>query len=103
MAGLVPGQNPGDVIHLRLIVRQVRERYAGQQIVDPLLQHSPDGPDAARRLRTTALGIDRVKIAVHFEGDVLRRLDHVLDRDDVRLTGEVVTALGAPDRVYQAG
>src|SRR3989449_10899984 len=103
MAGLVPGQRPGDVVQLGLIVREVRERDAGQQIVDPLLQHSPDGPDAARSLRTTSLGIDGMEIAVDFEGDVLRGLDHVLDGDDVGLTGEVVAALGTTNRVHQAG
>src|SRR2546425_5479763 len=63
MAGLVPGQSPGDVVQLGLIVREVREGNAGQQIVDPLLQHSPDGPDAARSLRTTSLGIDGMEVA----------------------------------------
>src|SRR5207247_10478421 len=100
---LGPGQRPGDVVQLRLIVREVREGDAGQQIVDPLLQHSPDGPDAARSLRTTSLRIDGMQVAVHFEGDVLRGFDYVLDGDDVGLTGEVVSALGATDRVHQAG
>src|SRR5256886_8648627 len=36
MAGLVPGQRPGDAVQFGLIVREVRERDAGQQIVDPL-------------------------------------------------------------------
>src|SRR5438093_8398333 len=103
MAGLVPGQRPGDVIQLRLIVREVRERDTGQQIVDPLLQHSPDGPDAARSLRTTSLRIDGMEIAVDFEGDVLRGFGHVLDGADVGLTGEVVTALGAANRIHQSG
>src|SRR2546422_3332966 len=103
MAGLVPGQSPGDVVQLRLIVREVREGNAGQQIVDPLLQHSPDGPDAARSLRTTSLGIDGMEIAIDFEGDVLRSFDHVLDGDDVGLTGEMIAALGATDRIHQAG
>src|SRR5438477_443189 len=103
MAGLVPGQRPGDVIQLGLIVREVRERDAGQQIVDPLLQHSPDGPDAARSLRTTSLRVDGMEIAVHFEGDVLRGFDHVFDGDDLGLTGEVVAALGATDRIHQTG
>src|SRR6059058_1379460 len=67
MAGLVPGQRPGDVVQLRLIVREVRQRNAGQQIVDPLLQHSPHGPDAARSLRTTSLRIDGMEVAVDFE------------------------------------
>src|SRR2546422_4631203 len=84
MAGLVPGHDPGDVVQLRLVVRQVRKRDAGQQLVDPLLQHPPDRPDAARRVRTTSLGIDRVEIAVDFEGDVLRGLDHVLHADVLR-------------------
>src|SRR5438445_8268912 len=103
MAGLVPGQSPGDVVQLGLIVREVREGNAGQQIVDPLLQHSPDGPDAARSLRTTSLGIDGMEVAIDFEGDVLRGFDHVLDGDDVGLTGEMIAALGATDRIHQAG
>src|SRR5436190_14273512 len=103
MAGLVPGQSPGDVVQLGLIVREVREGNAGQQIVDPLLQHSPDGPDAARSLRTTSLGIDGMEVAIDFEGDVLRGFDHVLDGDDVGLTGEMITALCATDRIHQAG
>src|SRR2546425_4748475 len=103
MAGLVPGQRPGDVVQLGLIVREVRERDAGQQIVDPLLQHSPDGPDAARSLRTTSLRVDGMEIAVDFEGDVLRGLDRGFDGDDVGLPGEVIPALGATDRVHQAG
>src|SRR3989449_4881184 len=90
MAGLVPGQRPGDVIQLGLIVREVRERDAGQPIGDPLFQHSPDGPDAARSLRTTSLRVDGMEIAVHFECDVLRGFDHVLDGEDVVLTGEDV-------------
>src|SRR5438034_1744910 len=94
MAGLVPGHDPGDVVQLRLVVRQVRERDAGQQLVDPLLQHPPDRPDAARRVRTTSLGIDRVEIAVDFEGDVLRGLDHVLHADVLRWTREVIPAFG---------
>src|SRR2546428_9886915 len=99
MAGLVPGQSPGDVVQLGLIVREVREGNAGQQIVDPLLQHSPDGPDAARSLRTTSLGIDGMEVAIDFEGDVLRGFDHVLDGDDVGLTGDMIAALGATDRI----
>src|SRR5713101_2268679 len=103
MAGLVPGQRPGDVVQLGLIVREGRERDAGQQIVDPLLQHSPDGPYAARSLRTTSLRIDGMEVAVDFEGDVFRGFDHVLNGDDVRLTREMVSALGATDRIHQAG
>src|SRR5947209_17758120 len=100
MAGLVPGQRPGDVVQLRLIVREVRQRNAGQQIVDPLLQHSPHGPDAARSLRTTSLRVDGMEIAVDFEGDLLRGLDHVLDGDAVWLAGQMVAALGAADRSH---
>src|SRR6266700_3028612 len=92
MAGLVPGQSPGDVVQLGLIVREVREGNAGQQIVDPLLQHSPDGPDAARSLRTTSLGIDGMEVAIDFEGVVLRGFDHVLDGDGVWLTGEMLAS-----------
>src|SRR5882724_12015566 len=44
-----------------------------------------------------------MEIAVDFEGDVLRGLDHVFDGDDVGLPGEVIPALGATDRVHQAG
>src|SRR6266704_1627490 len=102
MAGLVPGQDPGDGVQLGLVVREVRERDAGQQVIDPLLQHSPDRPDAARRVRTTSLRVDRVEIAVDFEGDVLRGLDHVLHADGVWLAREVIPALGAADRVYEA-
>src|SRR5438093_12855941 len=103
MAGLVPGQRPGDVIQLRLIVREVRERDAGQQIVDPLLQHSPDGPDAARSLRTTSLRVDGMEIAVHFEGDVLRGFDHVFDGDDIVLAGYVVAAFGVTEPIHSYG
>src|SRR2546422_2502559 len=103
MAGLVPGHDPGDVVQLRLVVRQVRERDAGQQLVDPLLQHPPDRPDAARRVRTTSLGIDRVEIAVDFEGDVLRGLDHVLHADVLRWTREVIPAFGSAHRVHEPG
>src|SRR5260370_7886297 len=98
MAGLVPGQRRGDVVQLGLIVREVRERDAGQQIVDPLLQHSPDGPDAARSLRTTSLRVDGMEIAVDFEGDVLRGLDYAFDGDASGLPTQRLPALAAPDR-----
>src|SRR6266542_2425766 len=103
MAGLVPGQDPGDVVQFRLVVRQVRERDGSEQIVDPLLQHAPDRPDAARGVRTTSVRVDGMEIAVDFEGDVLRGLDDVLHRDRLRVTREVVAALGAADRIDQAG
>src|SRR5213592_752251 len=44
-----------------------------------------------------------MEVAIDFEGDVLRGFDHVLDGDDVGLTGEMITALGATDRIHQAG
>src|SRR2546430_3184547 len=88
LAGLVPGHDPGDLVQLVLVVHQVGERNAGEQVVDALLQHSPHRPDATRRVRTTSLGIDRVKIAVDFEGDVLRGLDHIFDRNGLRITRE---------------
>ncbi len=43
-----------------------------------------------------------MEIAVDFERDVLRGLDHVLDRDRLRLTRQVVAPLGAAHRVDQA-
>src|SRR5260370_42692564 len=74
MAGLVPGQSPGDLGEFRLVVRQVPERDAGQQIVDPLLEHSPDRPDAAPRLRTTSAGTAGMEIAGDVERAELRGL-----------------------------
>src|SRR6058998_3866711 len=47
--------------------------------------------------------VDRMQIAVDLERDVLRGLHHVLDGDGLRLTREVVAALGAAHRVHQAG
>ena len=69
--GLVPGHDPGDLIQLALLMHQVRERDAPEQLVDALLEHPPDRPDATGCVRTSSLGIDRVEIAVDFEGDVL--------------------------------
>src|SRR5439155_1308627 len=63
----------------------------------------PHGPDAARSLRTTSLRIDGMEVAVDFEGDVLRGFNHIFDGDDVGLTGEMITALGATHRIHQAG
>src|SRR5437667_12753529 len=97
LAGLVPGQDPGDLVLLVLVWHQIGERNAGEQVVDALLEHSPHRPDATRCVRTTSLGIDRVKIAVDFEGDVLRGLDHVFYRNGLGITCEVIAALGAPN------
>src|SRR5919198_3337041 len=102
MAGLVPGHDPGGLVQFGLVVREVHERDAGEQLVDPLLQHPPDRPDAARRVPTTSLGVDRMEIAVDFEGDVLRRLDHIFDTDGLRVARQVVAAFGATHRVDQS-
>src|SRR5207253_11334864 len=103
MAGLVPGQSPGDVVQLGLIVREVREGNAGQQIVEPLLQHSPDGPDAARSLRTTSLGVVGMEVAIDGEGDVLRGCGQVRDGDDVGRTRVRIAGLRATARLAGAG
>src|SRR5690242_4658328 len=102
MAGLVPGQNPGDLVELAFVVREIGEGDAGQQIVDPLLEHSPHRPDAARRVWTTSLRIDGMEIAVDFEGDVLRRLNHVFYADRLRLASEVVATLRPTYRIDQS-
>src|SRR5438309_9085223 len=47
--------------------------------------------------------VDRMQIAVDLERDVLRGRHHVLDGDGLRLTREVVAALGPAHRVHQAG
>src|SRR2546425_10802533 len=47
--------------------------------------------------------VDRVQIAVDLERDVLGGLHHILDGDGLRLTREVIAALGAAYRVHQAG
>ena len=84
-------------------MRQVGEGDAVEHAVDALLEQPPHRPDAARGLRATSPGVDRMEIAVDFEGDALGGLHHVLHGDGLRLARQEVPAPGSAHGLDQAG
>src|SRR5262249_19875667 len=90
-------------LHLKLLLHQVREGNARQQLVHPLLEGMPYRPDAAERPRATSLGIDRMRVAVDLEGLVLGRGHDVTDGNGGGFLRKEIPALGAADAFHKAG
>ena len=82
---------------------QIRERDAGEHLVDAPFEQAPHGANAAGRRRIAAFSIDPVQVAVHFEGHVLRRFDDVFDADGLRRPGQQVAAARPTDGIDQTG
>src|SRR5437899_2419549 len=80
---------------------QIRERDAGEHLVDAPFEQAPHGANAAGRRRIAAFSIDPVQVAVHLEGHVLRRFDDVFDADGMRRPGQQVAAARPTDGIDQ--
>ena len=81
--------------HRRLSLQEIRQPHAIERVVDALLQHQPDGTDAAiLRLGAALLG-DGMGDAMDVERPALGRRDHFAHGDVHGVVGEDVAALGA--------
>jgi len=83
-------------------MQQISERDTGEHFVDPPLEQSPNGANAARSARIAPLVIDAVQIAIHLERHVLRGFDDVLHANGLREPTEEISTAGAPYGVDQA-
>src|SRR5439155_17709807 len=89
--------------HGRLVVKQVGQAHALQNVVDSLLQHHPHRPDAATIRRVAPFFLDRMAYAVKIERLELRCVDYISDRTLGRRSGQDISATRAAGAGDDAG
>jgi hypothetical protein len=83
-------------------VQQIREVDAVEYPVDLLLQHDPDGANAAGVRRRATFFLDWVRYAMKIERLQLRRRNHIAHRNGLGPSGERVSAMRAASTFHDA-